>query len=98
MRQEALYFEGKDPILIYIAKKLNDALRLEQTFTAAGVQYGVEADEYRGGVVFRSTRVGAFFYVEKGVLSAAQEIMRRTGFTPLEEERPEGQEGRAEGS
>ena len=29
MRQDAPYFEGKDPVLVYIAKKLKDALRLE---------------------------------------------------------------------
>jgi len=27
------------------------------------VDYGVEADEYRGGVIFRSVRAGAFSYV-----------------------------------
>jgi hypothetical protein len=86
MKQEAPYFEGKNPVLIYIARKLNDALRLEDTFTAAGIDYGVEADEYRGGVVFRSTRVGAFFYVDKEGLGAAHEIMRRNGFAPMEPE------------
>ena len=63
MRQEASFFEGKEPALVYIAKKLKDALRLEDVFSGAGVDYGVEADEYRGDVVFRSVRVGAFFYV-----------------------------------
>ena len=54
MKQEPAYFEGQEPILIYIAKKLKDALQLEDLFTAAGVDYGVEADEYRAGVIFRS--------------------------------------------
>jgi hypothetical protein len=86
MRQHAPYFEGKDPVLVYIAKKLNDALRLEDTLTAAGIDYGVEADEYRGGVVFRSTRVGAFFYVDKEGIGAAHEIMRRNGFALMKPE------------
>ena len=82
MRQEAPYFEGKDPVLIYIAKKLKDALRLEETLTAAGIDYGVEADEYRGGVVFRTARVGAFFYVLREISASAKEVMQNSGFTP----------------
>jgi hypothetical protein len=82
MKQAASFFEGKEPILIFIAKKLGDALRLEEALTAAGVDYGVEADEYRGGVLFRSSRVGAFFYVLNDCLQAAQDVMRRNGYTP----------------
>jgi hypothetical protein len=63
VKQDASYFENKEPVLIYIGKKLRDSLRLEEIFTAANVDYGVEADEYRGGVIFRSVRTGAFFYV-----------------------------------
>jgi hypothetical protein len=84
MKQEPSYFEGKEPVLIYIAKKLRHALRLESIFTAAGVDYGVEADEYRGGVLFRAVRVGAFFYVLPEAVSAAREVMLRNGYKPLE--------------
>jgi hypothetical protein len=83
MKQEASFFTGYDPALIYIAKKLKDALRLEEVFTSAGVDYGVEADEYRGGVIFHSTRVGAFFYVRPDSAEVAREIMLRHGFQPL---------------
>ena len=82
MKQDASYFEGREAILIYIAKRLKDALRLESIFTAEGLDYGVEADEYRGGVVFRSVRVGAFFYVLPEAVDAACEIMRRHGYKP----------------
>ena len=83
MKQEASFFTGYEPALIYIAKKLKDALRLEEVFTLAGVDYGVEADEYRGGVIFRTTRIGAFFYVRPDSAEVAREIMRRYGFQPL---------------
>ncbi|MGA2271252.1 MAG: hypothetical protein ABSH44_22515 [Bryobacteraceae bacterium] len=82
MKQEPSFFEGKEPVLIYIAKKLRDALRLESIFTAAGVDYGVEADEYRGGVLFRAVRVGAFFYVLPNTVAAAHEVMYRNGYKP----------------
>ena len=49
MKQEAAFFDGKEPVLIYIAKRLKDALKLEGLLTEAGLDYGVEADEYRGG-------------------------------------------------
>jgi hypothetical protein len=84
VRQEATFFEGKEPTLIYIAKKLKEALRLEDIFAGAGVDYGVEADEYRGGVVFRSVRVGAFFYVLPETVPAAHEVMLRHGYQPYE--------------
>jgi hypothetical protein len=85
MRQEAHFFEGRNPVLIYIAKRLKDALRLEEIFTTAGVDYGVETDEYRGGVVFRTVRTGAFFYVLPEAREAAFTAMERSGYTPLVE-------------
>ena len=59
MKQEPAFFEGKDPILIYIAKRLRDALALEQILTNAQVDFGVEPDLYRGGFIFQSERIGA---------------------------------------
>lgn len=80
MKRDASFFEGKEPVLVYIAKKLKDALRLEEIFTKAGVDYGVEADEYRGGVIFRSVRAGAFFYVLPESLDLAQHVMHQNGY------------------
>jgi hypothetical protein len=83
-RQEAPFFEGKEPVLIYIAKKLKDALQLESIFTQAGVDYGVEADEYRGGVIFRSVRAGAFFYVLPESMDLAIQVLHRNGYRPYD--------------
>jgi hypothetical protein len=82
MRQDPSFFEGKEPVLIYIAKKLRDALRLEGIFTQAGVDYGVETDEYRAGVVFRTVRTGAFFYVLPETVAAAHDVMLGNGYKP----------------
>jgi len=82
MRQEASFFEGKEPVLIYVAKRLKDALRLESILTAAGVDYGVEADEYRGGVIFRTVRAGAFFYVLPQTADRAFEVLHQNGYKP----------------
>jgi hypothetical protein len=84
MKQDASFFEGHEPALIYIAKRLKDALRLESIFTEAGLDYGVEADEYRGGIIFHTVRTGAFFYVLPGAVDAAYQVMRRHGYKPFE--------------
>ena len=86
MKQDASFFEGKEPVLVYIAKRLKDALRLEELFAAYDIDFGVEADEYRAGVVFRTVRTGAFFYVLPETVESAHSIMQRNGYTPYAEE------------
>jgi hypothetical protein len=82
MKQEASFFDGQEPELVYIAKRLTDALEIEKLFDAAGLDYGVEADTYTGGIVFRSERVGAFFYVLPGGAEAARTTLKAHGFKP----------------
>lgn len=82
MKQDASYFEGKEPVLVYIAKRLKDALRLESILTEAGMDYGVEVDHYRGGIIFRGMRAGAFFYVLAEMAEHTREIMRQHGYKP----------------
>jgi len=84
MKRDASFFEAQEPVLIYIAKRLPDALRLESVLNGGGLDYGVEADHYSGGVIFRSQRVGAFFYVLPDTLEAAHRIMRENGYRPYE--------------
>ncbi len=82
MKKDAYYFEGGEPQLIFIAKRLQDATRLESILDGAGVDYGVEADEYYGGVIFRRTRVGAFFYVLPAARERAIAAMEENGYVP----------------
>jgi hypothetical protein len=84
MKQDADFFEGKEPCLIYIAKKLKDALALEQVLTKAGVDYGVEPDRYKGGIVFQTERIGAFFYVLEETAEAARQVLQSHGYRPHE--------------
>ncbi len=84
MKQEASFFEGKEPALVYIAKRLKDALHLEGLFAEAGVDFGVEADEYRGGVIFRTVRAGAFFYVLPDMVDRAREVLVANNLKPYE--------------
>lgn len=86
MKKEADYFEGCEPSLIYIAKRLSDATKLEKVLAAAGVDYGVEADEYRGGIVFQTVRTGAFFYVRPEAREGAVRVMSDAGYVPTKAE------------
>jgi hypothetical protein len=82
MQREPEHFGDQELALIYIAKRLNEALRLEKLLTDAGLDYLVEPDKYLGGIIFQSQRVGAFFYVAPGDEGAAKETLTRSGFKP----------------
>jgi hypothetical protein len=73
--------EGEQPI--YIARTLADAQKLEDTLKTAGIEYDVEPDSYQGGLIFRSTRIGAFFYVEPEIRDRAVSVMQEKGFRPF---------------
>jgi hypothetical protein len=83
VKQDASFFADQDPVLVYIAKRLRDALRLESVLTEAGVDYGVEADHYQGGIIFRSQRVGAFFYVLPDAVPSTHRVMQANGYRPF---------------
>ena len=87
MKRDTSFFAEGRAELVYIAKRLNDALRLESIFTAAGVDYGVEPDTYKGGIIFQSERVGAFFYVLPESVELARRVMREHKYRPHEPER-----------
>ena len=84
MRQEPEHFGEQELELVYIARKLGDAQRLEDLLTASGLDYLVEPDKYMGGVILRRELVGAFFYVDPANLAAARETMQRGGFAPYD--------------
>ena len=82
MRQEPDFFGDAELSLVYIARKLKDALRLEKYLTDSGIDYLVEPDHYTGGVLFRTERIGAFFYVAPDAEESIRELMLKGGFQP----------------
>jgi hypothetical protein len=84
MRQEPAYFDGYDPRLIYIAKKLKESLAVELLLCENGVEYGVETDQYQGGFLFRTERTGAFFYVRPSAEESARDVLKQHGYSPAE--------------
>ena len=84
MRQEPEFFGETELSLIYIAKKLKEALKLEDLLTGYSIDYLVEPDKYKGGLIFASERIGAFFYVAPENLEEAQAALLKNGYKPYE--------------
>jgi hypothetical protein len=84
MKRDAAHFAGTEPELIFVAKRLRDAIALEAVLDRAGIDYGVESDEYDGGVIFRTKRVGAFFYVRPEARESAIALLLDNGYVPAE--------------
>jgi hypothetical protein len=82
MRREPEFFGEAELCLLYIAKKLREALALEDLLTRSEIDYLVETDTYRGGIIFVSERVGAFFYVAPESIDAARQIASTNGYRP----------------
>ena len=86
MRQEDSFFGERELVLIYIAKRLREALKVEQELTSAGLDYLVETDTYVGGFLFRSERAGAFFYVDEATTEPARRLLIKNGRKPYSAE------------
>lgn len=86
MKREPAYFADREVVLVYIAKRLSEALDIEKTFTEEGLDYCVEADQYHGGFLFRTTRTGAFFYVGAADEERAEDTLSRSHHKPLAKE------------
>ncbi len=83
MRRDAEYFKEEDVVLVHIAKRLREAVGAEEALTRAGISFCVETDEYEGGLIFRTTRTGAFFYVGIGDEESAVAALQAEGYRVL---------------
>ncbi len=82
MQRDVEFFLGQELELVYIAKRLNDALALEKALTEDAVDYMVETDNYVGGLLFKRELTGAFFYVAPGAAETVRGVMVRRGYKP----------------
>ena len=87
MKKESDYFAQDPPghaaDLIFVAKRLRDAIELEAILTGNGIDFAVEPDEYQGGIIFKTARIGAFFYVRKDEREAAVSVLLEHGYIPV---------------
>lgn len=84
MKRDDDFFGDQELSLVFIAKKLNEALALEEKLTRAEFEYLVEPDKYRGGVIFQTERVGAFFYVTPQEEPRVREFLVANGYQPYQ--------------
>ncbi len=84
MQRDIEFFGDVELDLVYIAKKLKEALKLEEQLTAAGIDYLVEPDKYRGGLIFQTERVGAFFYVAPDRAVTVRQFLVENRYKPYE--------------
>jgi len=88
MRQDDDFFTGQELVLIYIAKKLREARKVEEIFDSQGLDYLVEPDRYRGGVLFVRELIGAFFYLPEAHAAQGRAALTAAGLKPYEPESP----------
>ncbi len=86
MRREPEFFEDAELTLVYMARRLRDALRLEGLLTDAGIEYLVETGTYTGGILMRRDLTGAFFYVREEMVQKAREILIHNRYKPYKPE------------
>ena len=79
MRRENDYFGELELDLIYMARSLRDALRLEELLTNTGIDYLVETGTYTGGFFLKRDLTGAYFYVAPKDLELARDTLQKNG-------------------
>ncbi len=86
MRRDPDFFGQAELDLIYMARRLRDALRLENLLTEAGIDYLVETGVYTAGLLLKRDLAGAFFYVASADVDGARELLVKNRYKPYEPE------------
>ncbi|MBN2241138.1 MAG: hypothetical protein JW793_00505 [Acidobacteria bacterium] len=84
MHRDPEFFEDRELNLVYMARRLKESLVVEGLLDAGGVDYAVEPAYYQSGLLFRSTKIGAYFYVLPEHEDRARAVLRQGGYTPYE--------------
>jgi len=63
MRCDPDFFGEQELTLVYMARRLKESLAVEKVLDAGSINYAVEPAYYQSGLLFRSTKIGAYFYI-----------------------------------
>lgn len=85
MRCDLDFFQGVELHLLYLARRLREALAVEMLLSQAEVEYFVEPGPYQGGLLFPRELTGAYFYVRPADIPRAREILTRGKYKPYAE-------------
>ena len=84
MRCELEFFNGVELHLLYMARRLREALAVEQVLGQAEIEYFVEPGPYQGGLIFQRELTGAFFYVLPADLPRSREVLLHNRYRPYD--------------
>jgi hypothetical protein len=84
MRRSPEFYGQRELNLLYMARRLREALKLEDLLTRSGVDYCVETGEYVGGFLFRRSLTGAFFYVAPEDLNNSRQLLIENRIKPYD--------------
>ena len=84
MRREPDFFGDNELSLVYMARRLKESLAIEKVLDAGSINYAVEPAYYQSGLLFRSTKIGAYFYVLPEDADRARSVLREGGYKPYE--------------
>ncbi len=83
MRRDPEFFGEAELPLLYVARRLSDALRLEGILAEANIDFLVETGVYAAGFLLRRNLTGAFFYVSAAQLETARQVLQRNRYKPI---------------
>jgi hypothetical protein len=79
MRREPDFFGDQELVLVYMARRLKDALAVEKLLNESGLDYALETGPYLSGLLFRTTKVGVYFYVRPEEEERARSALSKRG-------------------
>jgi hypothetical protein len=82
VRRDSDFFGDVELPLLYLARALRDALKLEDLLAAGGVDYLVETGMYTSGFLIRRELTGAYFYISPTDEARARDLLLANGFKP----------------
>jgi hypothetical protein len=88
MRRDAEFFGDRELILLYMARRLKHALAVEKIFTESGMDYFLQTGPYLSGLLFRTSKVGVFFYSTPEDEARARAMLIEHGFKVYDPENP----------
>src|SRR5436190_9390858 len=91
MKHKLEDFAGTELELVMVATKLKHALAIEDLLDKEGLEYGIEVDQFRGGLLGLSNRTGVFFYAEVAQAEFCRELLKKNRYKPSPAPTIEGQ-------
>jgi hypothetical protein len=82
MKRDPDFFGDAELDLVFMARRLREALKIEELFTAAQVEYLVETGTYMGGILLKRELTGAFFYVAPETRESVIQLLLANHYKP----------------